>query len=209
MKITIRGNTFELLPEKAVFWHEEGALLLADVHLGKIMHFRKNGSNLPLASQQTDFERMTKLLDQWKPEQIIFLGDLFHSEINTTWHQFEAWIKQQKGRFILISGNHDIIDPKYYELIRVKVLPSLTQKAFSLTHKPEDIEGFNICGHIHPGIKLKGAGSQRLKLPCFHVSPHRLTLPAFGSFTGLHYVYPAEKDQIFAIADHKVIEMNA
>ena len=59
-----------------------------------------------------------------------------------------------------------------------------------LSHEPISQETLtkdhlNICGHVHPVIRLQSA-IDSLRLPCFyHEYPlQRLTLPAFGSFTG-------------------------
>jgi len=32
-------------------------------------------------------------------------------------------------------------------------------------------------------------------------------LPAFGSFTGMHPIRPAQGDRVFAVADDKVVEI--
>jgi len=75
-----------------------------------------------------------------------------------------------------------------------------------LTHHPEEREDlFTICGHIHPGIRLKGPGKQTLKLPCFHKKTHQLILPAFGEFTGSHTISPDKEDEIFVITSDEVI----
>ena len=36
-----------LLPEKAIYWKQQKALIAADVHLGKVGHFRKAGIAVP------------------------------------------------------------------------------------------------------------------------------------------------------------------
>ena len=45
MKVRVSGVELELLPQKAIKIEED--LLIADVHLGKIRHFRKVGIALP------------------------------------------------------------------------------------------------------------------------------------------------------------------
>ena len=63
------------------------------------------------------------------------------------------------------------------------------------------------CGHLHPGVKLKGDGLQRLKLPCFYHTKNQLILPAFGAFTGLHILHPKEEDLIYVTTGKEVIEI--
>ncbi len=75
-----------------------------------------------------------------------------------------------------------------------------------LTHHPEIRKNyFNLCGHLHPGFKLNGAGRQQLKLRCFYKSREQLVLPAFGEFTGNHWISPNLGDQVFVITKKEVI----
>ena len=45
--IEINNHNFILHPSGAIFWLEKKTLFLADVHLGKVAHFRKNGIAVP------------------------------------------------------------------------------------------------------------------------------------------------------------------
>jgi len=36
-----------LLPQKAIYWQQQKALIVADVHFGKVGHFRKAGIAVP------------------------------------------------------------------------------------------------------------------------------------------------------------------
>ena len=47
MNVQINNNHLILHPSGAVYWEEKQTLLLADVHLGKVAHFRKNGISVP------------------------------------------------------------------------------------------------------------------------------------------------------------------
>ena len=62
-----------------------------------------------------------------------------------------------------------------------------------------------ICGHIHPGVKLKGVGLQQMKVPCFYQSHKQLILPAFGAFTGIHVLTPKEGDRVFVCTKKEVV----
>src|SRR6187549_1973507 len=91
MEININGNTFILLPQKAIFWKQEKTLLIGDLHLGKVMHFRKEGIAVPSAAAETNFARLDELLSSNRTERIIFLGDLFHNQYNSEWERFKKW----------------------------------------------------------------------------------------------------------------------
>jgi metallophosphoesterase superfamily enzyme len=66
---------------------------------------------------------------------------------------------------------------------------------------------YNVAGHIHPGVLLRGSGKQAVTLPCFHFSRQQAILPAFGSFTGLARIHPKKEDRIFVIVDETVMEV--
>src|SRR3954464_5542442 len=100
-----------LLPQKAIYWEQEKALIAADVHLGKVGHFRKAGIAVPRDLEQTDLSELSDLIFEHKPAKLIFLGDLFHSDMNADWEWFRMWRQQHKKLEIhLVRGNHDIIN---------------------------------------------------------------------------------------------------
>ncbi|MBT8318516.1 MAG: ligase-associated DNA damage response endonuclease PdeM, partial [Gramella sp.] len=163
----------------------------------------------PLKAISQNFMKLDKLRKEFDPEHIVFLGDLFHSSLNIEWNMFEEWIGSIDNRVHLIAGNHDIISPLKYEALDIKVYPEVKVDKFHLSHHPEVHEGFfNICGHIHPGFKMRGNGKQLLKLPCFFRSENQMILPAFGEFTGNFFMKPEEGDRIFAITGKEVIPVN-
>lgn len=206
-KLQLHGHNFLLHPEGVIFWEEHSMLLIADVHLGKGTHFRKNGLAVPLAVTQKNYNRLEKSVAYFNPESICFLGDLFHSHLNKEWSLFENWVQKQTAKLILITGNHDIISPHKFEALNITLTPALQLDSFLLTHHPTETDKgiFNFCGHIHPGIRLKGEGKQYLKLPCFFKSEQQLILPAFGDFTGSYVMSPKKDDQVFVVTPEEVI----
>lgn len=181
-------------------------LIISDVHLGKISHFRKYGSAVPQKAIAENFDRLTKVVDHFQPEKICFLGDLFHSYINLEWNLFEDWMTTISAEVLLVVGNHDIISELRYEQIGIRICSELAAEGILFTHHPEIRESFfNICGHLHPGYKLQGIGRQQLKLRCFYQSEQQLILPAFGEFTGNFWITPNVGDRIFAITKKEVI----
>ena len=208
MKIEIRNNTFTLHPSGSVFWKEQNILLISDVHLGKIAHFRKNGLAIPENAIPENFKRLDTVVDFFNPKKIIFLGDLFHSKINNEWHFFAAWVNSIEAEIILVEGNHDIIAKQNYSDLNIVIVAKLLIEEFLLTHHPTESEAyFNFCGHIHPGIKLKDLGRQALKLACFFNKENQMILPAFGEFTGRYFLKPQKNDAVYAIANDRIIKV--
>ncbi|UJP67064.1 ligase-associated DNA damage response endonuclease PdeM [Mongoliitalea daihaiensis] len=210
---TWEGIDFQLLPEKALFIPEDKCLLLADTHFGKAAHFRKAGIPIPESLHQEDLLIIEKLLNTWRPSHVYFLGDLFHSDLNESWFALEDFLDQfPETCFTLIKGNHDILPPAIYQSTRWEIVPEkLELGKLVLTHEPmKDVPltKFNLCGHIHPGIRLHGNGRQRISLPCFFISPNQLILPAFGRFTGLHILPCTKNNQAYVVTGKKVVEAN-
>ncbi|MFD0861110.1 ligase-associated DNA damage response endonuclease PdeM [Sungkyunkwania multivorans] len=208
--LKISNQTFILHPSGAAFWEAQDMLLVADVHFGKATHFRKHGVAIPNNVISSNFQRIDDITKLFKPTRICFLGDLFHSYINSEWLFFEAWVDTLKAEVYLITGNHDIIPEHKYEALGIQILEEWIIDDFLLTHHPETHDTlFNICGHIHPGVKLKGSGKQSMRLPCFFKTKDQLIFPAFGDFTGKYILAPKKEDQVFAITKKEVICFSA
>ena len=195
--------------EKALFWPKEQLLVVADVHLGKAGHFRKNGIALPAELVKNDLIRLQQLINTFVPQRVLFLGDLFHAQPNAEWNWFSDWLRQHSQvQFELVVGNHDR-DLELHAVNRqLLVSHEKTLGPFLFTHEPLATSHptlYNICGHIHPGIRLRGKGRQHAKLPCFWFGESQGILPAFGNLTGA--VALKGKAQVFAIAQDQLVEL--
>ena len=202
-----------MLPEKALSFPSEKVLLIADLHFGKINHFRKSGIPVPLKANDRNSELLIDLLNRTKPERVIFLGDLFHSHYNEEWEVLGQVLRHfSTCQFELVKGNHDIMSKLQYQRHNMQVHEGgLKIGPFELTHEPlenPDDDHYNIAGHIHPGVHLSGRGRQTLTLPCFYFGNHQAIMPAFGSFTGLAKIRPQRNAQLFVIADGKILKID-
>lgn len=203
-----------LLPQKAIFWEEEKALVISDLHIGKVGHFRKAGIAIPKLMEQEELATLSDLIQEFKPLQLIFLGDLFHSEHNNDWNWLQLWRELFPAlKMILIQGNHDILHQDYYKQANFEVYPKLTLGPFLFVHDKSDeknnppTESYILSGHIHPAIKLKGKARQSLLLSCFLFGEKAAILPAFGKFTGKCCQDLTINDQVFGIIEKKVIKI--
>lgn len=213
MDIEIVGVQMKLFPQKAVLLKNEKALLIADLHLGKINHFRKSGIAVPSKANDHNLELLMEVVSLARPQRIICLGDLFHSHYNTEWEVFGEVVKHYAGiSFELVLGNHDIMSERQYERKGIHVYDDLVLGPFFFTHHPVEEELpdglYNIAGHIHPGVHLVGKGRQSVVLPCFYFGARQAYLPAFGKFTGLARIAPRKEDKVFVVADNKVMSVS-
>lgn len=212
MKTNLAGHDLLLLAEKAIWIETEKTLLIADVHLGKIEHFRKAGIGVPFQASSETLKRLESLLLKMVPSHVIFLGDLFHSKKNHSFDQFKSlMVANTITEFHLVMGNHDIMPTTTYHELNIKTYTEITIGNLWLTHEPQDElrEGlYNLAGHIHPGVKLKGKARQFITLPCFYFGSHRGLLPSFGYFTGKSLIKMEKNSATFAVAEDLIFNIN-
>ena len=215
-EIRLFDHRLQLLDDRALYLPEENALLVSDVHLGKAETFQAMGIPISNAVNEENLERLRSLLTQTHPQHLFILGDLFHSRQSLVPEVLIIWDKflQETGvETTLIVGNHD------RKLI--SALPPLTMDcqinavakgSFLLSHEPETTReaALNICGHIHPVVKLRSR-TDSLRLPCFFVEHdhRRLTLPSFGEFTGGYEVMLQSNTCAYVICEGEVFTFEA
>lgn len=212
LAFTFSESTLHFLPQKAVWVEHTSSLFIADLHFGKAAHFRKAGIPIPEFVHDVDLLNIQSLIKRYKPTNFYILGDIFHSDWNSQWDVLIGFLEQfEETTFHLILGNHDILHPEFYQQSVLKIHQHTLQiNDLILSHEPlEEVpEGkLNICGHIHPGVKLIGKARQSLRIPCFLIRSNQLTLPAFGHFTGLAIIKPQREDQILGVSKEKIIRI--
>lgn len=206
ISLNINGQTLIFDYRKFLFWKDKSTLIISDLHIGKITHFIKNGIPLPIDSSFNNLKTLIFGINDYQPEKIIFLGDLFHSNYNHEWDEWLNFLEHSKIDFTLVMGNHDKIN---FKIKNLKTINRLEMTPFSFTHFPdENSEFINMCGHIHPAFLIRGGAKQNLKLPCFYISEKQIIFPSFGEFTGYHFInFNSQKDRILVISPNKIFSV--
>lgn len=213
LKHSLMNQALCLSPDRCIFWEEQKALIVSDLHFGKTGHFRKSGIAVPQTVFKEDMQRLMHLLQFFKPEQLIVVGDFFHSHANKELDLFLKWRGDVESlQIILVRGNHDILKNAWYKQADISVKEDCYKVGpFTFVHDLESCEQekdqYILSGHIHPGICISGAGRQSLRLPCFYFTEHYAVLPAFSRFTGLAMIRPSQEETVMAIADKSLIPM--
>lgn len=209
-EIDIAGERLLLHPHRALYWPRLRWLVVSDLHLGKAAHLRKGGLALPEGQDERTIARLQELVGTYLPERIVFLGDVFHSSHNSAWDRFAAWCTDQRAALHLVPGNHDVLADKRYAEAGIQVTgDTLEEGPFVFAHEPAEQPGvYRLCGHLHPGVVLKGRGRQRMMLPCFVFSERLAILPAFGLSTGLLGMAPSASERVHAITERAVIDVS-
>lgn len=202
IQIELLGQSLWLHGEKALFWENEKILVLSDLHLGKAGHFRKAGIPIPSTVQEHELSVISKLISHYKPIEVLFLGDLFHSHWNLEWLHFSTWLQQFYDiNFTLVKGNHDILDASQYSKNNFLVTEYLENGPFSFSHEKVDSHKYNFSGHVHPAVRLSGFPRQSLKLPCYYFGRAHALMPAFGKLTGTMAIKVYASDSVYAISE--------
>ena len=190
IKLFWEDTLLEMFPSRSLFVHKTKDLLISDIHLGKGEYFQQNGIPLTNEGDKSNFDRIYKLIDKFKPNRLIILGDFFHSKysINSKLkYDIEKLTRYYKNKIIFIEGNHD----KGCITNNIIYLKSISSLNLIYSHEPLKIRQkniLNICGHYHPKIVIKDL-KDKISLRCFALDSYTNTLylPAFGDLTGGHF----------------------
>lgn len=213
LAITLGASPVVLHPERALELPAAGALVIADLHLGKALTLRAHGIPVPPGGTRDDLARLDRVLTRSGARQLVVLGDLVHSR-----HAWDpralapilAWRARWPALSItLVRGNHDrhAGDPPAALAIDV-VDPPARLGHWALHHEPP--EQHRDCtaalyGHLHPTVRIDGRGRQRVRLPCFVQRDADLILPAFSAFTGAGAWEPRATDRVWLLAEDEVV----
>lgn len=207
----LQNQSLWLSAERSIFWEEEKALIVSDLHFGKTGHFRKWGIGVPQNVYKEDLQRLITLLNHFNPSQLIVVGDFFHSAANMELDWFRRWREDFSHiKIILVRGNHDILKDSWYTEAAIEVVhPTLQAGPFLFSHDQCDASGdaYSFCGHIHPGVLVHGLGKQSLRFPCFYFAKNHCILPAFSKFTGAMVMDKALAKAVFAIVENELVKL--
>ena len=187
--LSFAGEHLILTNQRILYWPREDTLVLSDLHLGKVAHFRKHGIALPRQIAERDIERLAKLITHYAARQVVITGDLVHAGANTEVKLFALLTSQfPDTTFILIKGNHDrFVDKKLSAIGLHAIYSSWNIGPIYFTHQytPDLADKWTISRHLHPGVRVQLPTKKYLRCPCYAVTENQVILPAFSLFTGL------------------------
>src|SRR5436305_7576141 len=77
-RVTVNGVALAADCLGALYWPDEGALIVADLHLEKGSSFARRGQLLPPYDTTETLARLARLIAHYAPRTVIALGDNFH-----------------------------------------------------------------------------------------------------------------------------------
>ena len=186
--VTIPFAGLELVPHTsgALWVAEYRALLVADLHFEKASSYAARGVHLPPYDTRATFKLLKKVCADFKPKEIISLGDSFHDDDARSRMDDEiiADLRTFAKTYDVtwITGNHDEAPPVD---IGGNIVSEIQLGPLALRHLPTGgLPLFpEIAGHLHPVAVVSQRG-KRLRRRCFIANESRMVMPAFGTFTG-------------------------
>ncbi len=181
--IHLAGQRLMLDPGGALWWPEKLLLAVADLHLEKGSACAVRGHLVPPWDTRATLDRLALLIRRYTPRTVLALGDSFHDTggacrlLPADAARLRAMASAHE--FIWLLGNHDPLPPDG--------MPGTTAEWWEaegivFRHQAGG-PGPEVCGHHHPKASIV-TRAQTITRPCFVAGPHRLMLPAFGTFTG-------------------------
>ena len=170
----------EILPDGrlALFHKTERWLAIADVHFGYELSQRAAGRLVPLWGMATISDRLEAIVNEYKPERLIILGDLVHDK--TAALEAAELLRGFADRceVVVVAGNHDRQLRGHVEMV-----DSLETEQFHFHHghcAAEVAERIQIIGHHHPAAVISDGAGLRLKCPAFVQQSRCWIMPAFS-----------------------------
>lgn len=176
---------FQVAGEAALFWPDQRALLVADLHLEKASAYAAWGQMLPPYDSLSTLQELARLADANSVQSIICLGDNFHDNDGERrlGGEAAALLRNLTSRFdwSWITGNHD---PQLSGRWGGTSVLEMIVAGITLRHEadPRDASP-EISGHFHP--KYRAVMRRRMvSRRCFVQTASKIIMPAFGALTG-------------------------
>jgi len=179
------GETFFVTADGALFWPEQAALLVADLHLEKASWFARLGQFLPPYDSHATLTAVAAAVEQTGAVRLFCLGDSFHDSFGCDRlpASARALLTELTSRldWTWIVGNHDpgIADHCGGHIEDEVEIGGIVLRHEALRGDPRP----EMSGHYHPKFRVHLRG-RLVSRRCFVVSSTKLIFPAFGSLTG-------------------------
>jgi DNA ligase-associated metallophosphoesterase len=181
--LNVAGVDFVADLSGALFWEEQGLLVVSDLHLEKGSSFATRGVLLPPYDTVVTLDRLAAVVARHDPGMVIALGDSFHDRDahgRLSGPDRDTIAALQSGRdWIWISGNHD---PALPSTLGGVVAHEVAIGPIAFRHEPTGAPG-EIAGHLHPKARVSTRG-RSMERRCFACDGARAVMPAFGAFAG-------------------------
>jgi len=177
----------EVTRDFALFLREERALVISDLHLGFEGALAEQGVSIPRFQRRVILERLGKMLDRVKAEQVIVAGDFKHEfsrNLTDEWIEVKQVLRFLRERVtpVLVRGNHDNYLATILGDLNLPLHDRADVAGHTIVHGHEEVSTLHpiVMGHEHPAVKLKDELGAVVSVPAFLVTDALIVLPAFS-----------------------------
>ena len=176
--LTLGSARFLADPSGALWWPEERALFVADLHLEKGTSFARRGVMLPPWDTRATLDRLAEAVARYRPALVVALGDSFHDADGAARldpdDRGRLAALTGSGDWLWLTGNHDPGEA---------TAAAFERAGIAFRHEAAPGCRPEVSGHYHPKATISVHG-RRLSRRCFVGDGRRLILPAFGAYAG-------------------------
>lgn len=198
-----------LLPFKAIYFEKHRTLLVSDIHLGRVGHFKNSPAALPDGLAETDLVLLDKIINTLEVTELFILGDFFPRREVYDMRLFKTWRDLHQSIDVnLIKDSTDIMSDEIYVNFEIRIHRKyFLWNKFLFTHKPLDKDvkltgcEYVFSGYINPGININGKGRTLQNFACYYFNEKQCILPAFGEPKRKSLMKPALKDRVYVISN--------
>jgi putative SbcD/Mre11-related phosphoesterase len=168
--------------ERAAYLPDPGALVLADLHLGRS---RTSNVELPLPEREAIASRLADLLEAVEPGTVVLAGDVCHAfgtvpeGVPGALDALRDRVENAGADLVVVRGNHDTSLDSLADPVPEHRLGDGTLVRHGHEEPGADADRY-VIGHDHPAIEIEG-----VRRPCFlwgegvYRGADVLVLPAF------------------------------
>lgn len=172
----------------ALYLEASRTLLIADIHLGYAWAQRRRGELGPLTDGGVA-KRLERSLDRWRPEHVIFLGDLVHlgKPSDAERRAIEGVVANTaaRARVTIVLGNHDRTFERDFGYLGLRTTRRWENEEVIAVHGDGDLPASDkllVMGHLHPAIGIADSVGVVRRLPVFAIGSRALVMPAYSPF---------------------------
>lgn len=184
--VVIHGAVMRADPSGALFWPEQGVMVVADLHLEKGSSYARGHQFLPPYDTRETLDRLNASLRRFAPRRVICLGDSFHDRAAA--ERLDPADRDRLRRLIAaqdwvwVAGNHDPSPPRD---LGGTVAGEVAVNHLIFRHQPaaRELAPGEVVGHFHPKACVATA-ARRVTARCYVLDATRAVMPAFGAYAG-------------------------
>ena len=159
----------------ALYLERKKILVFADFHMGFEESLNEEGFLIPRFQFKETINRLKKILDSVKVNEIVINGDLKHEFgkiSDTEWRytlELLDFLLTYSKKIVLVRGNHDTILGPIADKKGIKIVNHYEVDDFLICHGDKIISSNCkniIIGHEHPAISLRNSGREET-FKCF------------------------------------------